>query len=180
MKFLTTLILILAIAFIPPQSKAQNTPKPQWVALARCVFAVVVITVGGITIHYVKKWCNSNGMSNHNWLLTNELDNAMGLSMPLLISGGTGEGTTVIQSCEGMGTAWVNGQSVNLIQTFSPSTNGFLIGVLSDEFGKPIATNSVLVHEDGETVILDFRPLLPKDTNAPPTTTTHVFRLMDY
>src|ERR1035437_1849317 len=112
MKFLTTLILILAIAFIPPQSKAQNTPKPKWVALARCVFAVVVITVGGITIHYVKKWCNSNGMSNHNWLLTNELDNAMGLSMPLLISGGTGEGTTVIQSCEGMGTAWVNGQSV--------------------------------------------------------------------
>jgi hypothetical protein len=171
MKFLTTFLLILAIAFIPPQSKAQNTPKPKWVALARCVLAVVVITVGGITIHYVKKWCNSSGMSNHNWLITNETDNA--LSMPLLISGGTGEGTTVIQSCEGMGTAWVNGQSVNLIQT-----NGFLIGVLSDEFGKPIATNSVLVHEDGETVILDFRQLVSKDTNAP--ATTRIFRLMDY
>lgn len=165
--FALTLGLIAAIAAIPPQARTEQ-PKV-FVPLARCVIVVVMVAAGGVIIYCVKKYCDQT-FSNHNWQITND-DSFTGAVGPL-VSGATGDGTTTVQSCEGMGSVWVNGQSINLVQS-----NGLLIGVLSDESGKPVATNSVPVTGDGQMVVLDFRKALPPVTNAP--SQTMLFRLIN-
>ena len=171
-RSIISVALAASIALIPFQSESGEA-KPKFAPLIiRCVSTVIITVAGGVVTYYVKKWCDST-FSNQNWQLTNEMDNMMGAVGPLWSATSPEQSpttTTTVQTCEGMGSVWIDNQTVTLTQI-----PGFVVGVMSTN-GVPIATNSVPIHADGETVVLDFRPMLPSVTNKP---TAAFFRLLN-
>lgn len=158
-RSLTIAVLVAAIVLIPPQARTDPPPVPKCMPLVRCVTVVLITVAGGVITYYVKQWCDRT-FSNRNWWLTNE--DAL-VSMPSLYSRAVGPGTTTVQSATGMGSAWVDGYAFNLQQV-----NGTQIVAVASLNGVSMATNSAPIDYDGQTVVLDFRKLLPASTNASP------------
>ena len=163
-KTLVTILMVGAIASIPPQAR---TAEPKCVIqVVRCVSVVVVTAAGCVTVYFVHRWC-SRVFSNRNWQLTNEAASLM----PPLMTASEGPGKFTIQHAEGLGSAWVDGYTFDLQQV-----DGRVVGVASLN-GVPVATNSAAVTNDGQVVTLDFRGLLPVSTNDCPPVQT--FRLIE-
>ena len=168
-RSIIVVLLVAALAAIPPQAKTEPPPQPWVVPAVRCIAVVIISAAGGVVIHHVKKWCDKV-FSNKNYELTNNTEGFV--SLPMLESSSSGDGTTTIQSATGIGNAWIDGYSFNVQQV-----NGTQIVAVATLNGVAVATNSAPVTGDGQTVVLDFRSLLPASTNAP--APSMVFRLVN-
>jgi len=144
-------------------SRCADPPKAT--VILRCVYIVVVSGTACLGAYAIK--CISCALdhmfSNHNWLLTNTVEN-----MPPLISLSTNTGTMTFQSATGIGSVWVNEFSVDL-----QKQDNQIVGILS-RAGVPIATNAqpIVMDAQGDAYIrLDFSAyILPPQsgTNCPP------------
>ena len=148
---LVSTALAAAILFTPYQARPE--PQPKVAVILYCACVVVTIVVAGVTIYYVKKWCDKNLGS-----YSNRVDSVSFRAMPPLVSGAIGNGVSTIQMADSPGQPWVDGYSFDVQQA-----NG-QITVVAYLKGTAMATNVSMVYSNGQVVIADFRGILP-DTN---------------